>query len=196
MQKRKIYFETRQSDFSQCITAVGKGLRQSWGIYNTNRKAAIAHLKKKCENWSNLAENHVKLSWHSRKLRTLIFNLQDLSYLLKFEFASYSGKEINWMRKIMRSLKKSIEKHKDSFGRLAVELKDNMEGIFHVSCIIVLIEKLPFLFIFSSPNPQYKSSCRYYICHQSRHSSSWHYSCYSPIEPNGVLPAPSSCRFW
>ncbi len=129
MQKRKSYFEAQESQsFSQCITAVGKGFRESWGTYNTNRKDAISNLKKKCDNWHLLAQENVKLAWHSRKLRLLIFNLQDLSNVVKFELASYSGKEINWMRKIMRSLKKSIETQKKTYHRFASTFKNDFKG--------------------------------------------------------------------
>ncbi len=124
MEKRKIYFETQKRQFfPDCITAVGKGLRESWGTYHMNRKTAIRNLKKKCENWSNLAEDQVKLAWHSRKLRTVISNVRDLSTLLKFEVASYTGKEINWMRKNLRGLKKTVERQTNMYKRLAIQLQ-------------------------------------------------------------------------
>ncbi len=129
MQKRKAYFERTDSCvFTQCMTAVGKGLRESWGLYNSNRKAAIANLKRKCENWTNLAESHVKLAWHSRKLRMLTLNLKDLADVVKFELTSYTAKEINWIRKILRCLKKSVETERSTYHRLAINLRKEFPG--------------------------------------------------------------------
>ncbi len=130
MEKRNRYFKTqRNQTFSHCITAVGKGLRESWGVFNTNRKIAIANLKKKKTNWTQLANIRVKLAWHSRKLRLLSFNVTDLSNVLNFEISSYTAKEINWMRKTLRTLKKSLTLEESTYNRIAIELKKEIAGI-------------------------------------------------------------------
>ena len=102
MQKRKAYFENsdQQKIFPHCITAVGKGLRESWGSFNEKRKKCIKMLKQNCPNWQGLAEQNVKLAWHCRKLRLLQENEQDLNTVMELDLQEYSPKEINWLRKI------------------------------------------------------------------------------------------------
>ncbi len=131
MQKRKAYFETfGHKQFSHCIPAVGQGLRKSWGTYNIHRKHVIANQKKSCENWSALAKIEIKFAWHCRKLRLLTMSLKDLSSVLKFQHIDYNGKEINWMRKISRCLKRSLEKQVKTCESLASQVKARNAGIY------------------------------------------------------------------
>ncbi len=133
MQKRKAYFENsdQQKIFPHCITAVGKGLRESWGSFNEKRKKCIKMLKQNCPNWQGLAEQNVKLAWHCRKLRLLQENEQDLNTVMELDLQEYSPKEINWLRKIRRTIKKSISKQQNLYHDLWQEMQPKpQKGMF------------------------------------------------------------------
>ena len=131
MERRKIYFESlsHQQKFPECMTAVGKGLRQTWGFFNEKRKKQINSLKKSCPKWQQLALNEVKLAWHCRKLRLLQENVIDLQAIIASEINGYSAKEINWMRKIQRTLKKSVSYQEDVYYKLWQQINKDAKGM-------------------------------------------------------------------
>ncbi len=123
MEKRKQHFENgRDWQFPDCITAVGKGLRKTWGNYSEKRKVTIKFLKKEHSSWQDLVSEEIKLAWMSRKIHALKEDEADLKDILATKLVNYSAKEINWMRKIHRSLRKSLQTHKDSFSKLSEKM--------------------------------------------------------------------------